>query len=257
MELLSLNGRQACWAMSLAAFDFVVVYRPGKSNPADRPLRRPDYASVAKPLPSPLWQLRPLAMPYNQEGVSGLAHSECLESHPDLRKGNPQRSEDRGYTKENADIRRGAIATTAVIGVCRPSRLGLNPSARINVCRLPISRAQVPAASERKMVYAPESQDLVEVILLLQKGNAFLQQQWAAIAGLGNEKPTGAIKPWKIGRNGLLLYKDRVYIPSNPAIRAELLQRYHDDLLAGHFGINKTAALLRRKYHWIKMEDNV
>jgi len=195
MELPSLNGWQACWAMSLAAFDFVVVYQSGKSNPADGPSRQPDYASVAKPLPSPLWQLRPLAMPYNQEGVSGLAHSECLESHPDSRKGNPQRSEDCGCTEENADIWRGAIAATAAIGVCRPSRLGLNPSAEIDVCRLPISRAQVRAASERKTVYAPESQDLVKVVLLSQIGDSLSQQQRAAIAGLGNEKPTRAIKP--------------------------------------------------------------
>jgi len=65
MELLLLNGWQACWALLLAAFDFVVVYQPGKSNLADRPLRQLDYAGVAKPLPSPLWQLRPLAMPHN------------------------------------------------------------------------------------------------------------------------------------------------------------------------------------------------
>jgi len=125
----------------------------------------------------------------------------------------------------------------------------LKPSAEIDVCRLPISRAQVRVAYERKTVYAPKSQDLVEVILLSQKDDAFLQRQRAAIAGLGNEKPTGAIKPWKIGHHGLLLYKDRVYIPSNPAICAELLQRYYNDPLAGYFGINKTTALLRRKYY--------
>jgi len=194
-------------------------------------------------------------MLYNQEGVSRLAYSECLESHPDLRKGDPQQSEDRGCTEENADIWRGAIAATAVIGVCRPRRLGLDPSTEIDVCRLLISRAQVRVASECKMVYAPKSQDLVKVILLSQKGNAFLQQQQAAIAGLGNKKLTRAIKPGKIRHSRLLLYKDRVYIPSNPAIRAKLLQQYHDNLLAGHFGIDKMAALLRRKYHWIKIED--
>jgi len=52
MELLLLNSWQAYWAMSLAAFDFVVVYQPGKYNLADRPLRQPDYAGIAKLLPS-------------------------------------------------------------------------------------------------------------------------------------------------------------------------------------------------------------
>jgi hypothetical protein len=38
-----LSGRQARWAESLAEFDFVIEHRPGKSNPADGPSRRPDY----------------------------------------------------------------------------------------------------------------------------------------------------------------------------------------------------------------------
>jgi hypothetical protein len=40
----SLNGRQARWAITLAGYDFVIVHRPSKKNPADAPSRRPDYA---------------------------------------------------------------------------------------------------------------------------------------------------------------------------------------------------------------------
>jgi hypothetical protein len=39
-----LNGRQARWATFLASFDFVIEYRAGKTNLADAPSRRPDYA---------------------------------------------------------------------------------------------------------------------------------------------------------------------------------------------------------------------
>ena len=43
MTKQKLNGRQARWAETLAAYDFQIIYRPGKLNPADGPSRRPDY----------------------------------------------------------------------------------------------------------------------------------------------------------------------------------------------------------------------
>lgn len=43
MTKRKLNGRQARWAEELAAFDFVLEYRSGSSNPADGPSRRPDH----------------------------------------------------------------------------------------------------------------------------------------------------------------------------------------------------------------------
>ena len=43
MTKKDLNRRQARWAERLSAFDFEIVYRTGKSNPADGPSRRPDY----------------------------------------------------------------------------------------------------------------------------------------------------------------------------------------------------------------------
>ena len=40
-----LLGRQARWLMRLAPYEFEIKHRPGTSNPADGPSRRPDYAS--------------------------------------------------------------------------------------------------------------------------------------------------------------------------------------------------------------------
>ena len=39
----TLNSKQARWAQMLAAYDFQIEYKPGKTNPADPPSRRPDY----------------------------------------------------------------------------------------------------------------------------------------------------------------------------------------------------------------------
>src|SRR5437762_9975206 len=58
-----------------------------------------------------------------------------------------------------------------------------------------------------------------------------------------------ANSPWS-WENGLLLYKNLVYIPQDDAIRLELLQEHHDSPLAGHFGIAKTHELLSRNYYF-------
>jgi len=43
MTTTAISRRQARWAQELSAYDFEIVYRPGKTNPADGPSRRPDY----------------------------------------------------------------------------------------------------------------------------------------------------------------------------------------------------------------------
>ena len=43
MNVKSLNGKQVRWAVKLAAYNFVILHHPGKSNPADASLRWPDY----------------------------------------------------------------------------------------------------------------------------------------------------------------------------------------------------------------------
>jgi len=43
MTTKELSWWQACWAKRLAAFDFVIEYHKGASNPSDGPSHRPDY----------------------------------------------------------------------------------------------------------------------------------------------------------------------------------------------------------------------
>ena len=52
MSTKVLNRRQARWAELLADYDFVLIHTPGKSNPADGPSRRPDYAENSPPMGS-------------------------------------------------------------------------------------------------------------------------------------------------------------------------------------------------------------
>ncbi len=40
-------------------------------------------------------------------------------------------------------------------------------------------------------------------------------------------------------------------------VRTELISKYHDDPLAGHFGIDKRRELIARKYYWPILRRNV
>ncbi len=48
MNTHKLTRRQVRWALDLSAFDFRLVYRNWTLNPADGPLRRPDYQRDAE-----------------------------------------------------------------------------------------------------------------------------------------------------------------------------------------------------------------
>ncbi|MBW0566997.1 hypothetical protein O181_106712, partial [Austropuccinia psidii MF-1] len=53
----------------------------------------------------------------------------------------------------------------------------------------------------------------------------------------------------------LLLFKDRVVIPSNEEIQLNIPQKNHDSLLDGHPGQEKTIKLIKRDFHWAGMNQ--
>ena len=53
----------------------------------------------------------------------------------------------------------------------------------------------------------------------------------------------------------VLQHQGLPYVPE--IIRTKLVSRHHDDLLAGHFGIEKTGELLARKYYWPSLHHDV
>ena len=57
--------------------------------------------------------------------------------------------------------------------------------------------------------------------------------------------------------DGLLLYKRRLYVPNQRSLIGELLTLYHDDPHAGHWGVDKTLELLKRKFFWKNMRVDV
>lgn len=59
------------------------------------------------------------------------------------------------------------------------------------------------------------------------------------------------------GPEGLLNYNDRLFIPRQTALNAEILRANHDDPQGGHFGIKRTDDIIRNKYFWHGMTKDI
>lgn len=63
--------------------------------------------------------------------------------------------------------------------------------------------------------------------------------------------------PYSKSDSGLLLYKDKVYIPNNNDLQLRILREKHDHPTAGHQGFRKTLEMLQREYFWPSMRQFV
>jgi hypothetical protein len=57
--------------------------------------------------------------------------------------------------------------------------------------------------------------------------------------------------------NGLIFYKDRIWLPSNSPFTRILLDEFHKTPTGGHMGITKTLARLSTNFFWSGMRDDV
>jgi hypothetical protein len=86
------------------------------------------------------------------------------------------------------------------------------------------------------------SKPLLEVIKLAQRVDPTTHERRRRVEGMN----TGRHSPVCSVHNGTLYFRDRVYIPRHLRLRREILQLYHGDKLAGHFGMARTRKLLQR-----------
>ena len=251
MTKRKLNGRQARWAEELAAFDFVLEYRAGIRNPADGPSRRPDLAlggDVAETsLPTLYNKLRNTTKALwvaamGRHAVPAMPQFEAQErgSRPS------STSEMLEVTAEMADRWSDVAAKGLPL---------LEPVAGAAGCKQYVPRMLAVVAAGSETAYQESEETLLELLLKLQKRDTFVQQrryEW-----FPTPTKAGDIKTWELDATGLLRRSNAVYVPNDPALKAELLRLNHDDPLAGHFGAGKTLEILRRKYFWQSMRQDV
>ena len=62
---------------------------------------------------------------------------------------------------------------------------------------------------------------------------------------------------WSKDDAGFVRVDQRILVPESGDLRLRVLQSFHDHPLSGHFGVNKTLALVRREYTWPKIREFV
>ena len=293
MTTKELNGRQARWAEKLARFDFVIQHRPGKSNPADAPSRRPDYEmSEAERASTALPTLRNLlGGPPVDATVSAVkqhnagAEESSLERDDELVSAKPtlllrlqqvlSLSIERSVSDDSASLvsnpddtstlrKRRQLSTgetpalyslNASSGAEAGQQFMLEPPAGVMSCSSYIPRTVVVAAMTGRTAYDLDELSMRSMLLECQQGDAFVQEKKRTLET--RQRGTAGKTMWRLGRDGILRRYEKAYVPTASALREEILKTCHDDPLAGHFGSERTLHLLRRHWFWPQMEDQV
>lgn len=124
----------------------------------------------------------------------------------------------------------------------------LNRDRRVSQCRL----NAIKASENTSIFEVKASADLRTEIRRIQGEDLETQRRKAAI-----QARSAGLRDWRINTDNLITFRDRLYIPATENLRQTLLKLYHDDPLAGHFGKNRTTELLKRKFHWVNLKNDV
>ena len=75
-----------------------------------------------------------------------------------------------------------------------------------------------------------------------------------AAAELKKGKSTRSIRKaeWEV-EDGILKFRERIYVPNDPDLRRQILSQHHDSKIAGHPGRWKTLELVSRNYWWPRL----
>ena len=212
--------------MLLSAFDFTITHRAGKLNPADAPSRRPDYDHDEKATNTMLPTLFAKLAIQPDKATTGALLAGLQDAERVLA----------ACTTQESSLLQPVIDQAESL-----SRVGEEPV---------MLRSRAAEALEGITAYDAATTAIRDLICEAQRGSSEAQ----ALRGRLNK---GSLNKHWSDHDGVLKYEGRLYIPPVRAIREELLKRYHDDPYAGHFGALRTTELLKRRYHWPSMGDDV
>ena len=233
MKQQALSQRQARWALVLAAYDFEIFHRPGKSNPADAPSRRPDYEGVS---------------PLNTRLLPTLQNKLALSSTDGIPVAQSGREDSVMSSQSEAVFTpAGAVVEgTPSVSIREQVLNGLAPMFQLAGVAVVIPRKDVRVMAES--AYEEPQRSMKSLIKELQANDTWACEFRAKGSALPLRRRRSSA--WTLDSEGLVRNNGRLYVPGDAAVREELISRNHDDPLAGHFGPEKTSDLLQRKYYW-------
>jgi hypothetical protein len=58
------------------------------------------------------------------------------------------------------------------------------------------------------------------------------------------------VEDYRLGYDGILLYRNKVYVPNSPELRNVILKEIHNVPYVGHPGYQKTVSIVKSQYYW-------
>jgi len=92
--------------------------------------------------------------------------------------------------------------------------------------------------------------DVLETIREQQKNDVELQQ---FVSWIGTEKG----KEYRMGSNGILRFRDRIYVPGKWRLRKQIMEEGHKSRLSIHPGMTKMYQDLKQSFWWNGMKIDV
>ena len=103
------------------------------------------------------------------------------------------------------------------------------------------------------MMAEGEEKDVLQEIRAKVKEGLLDDSVAVMVKGLKDSKSrTVQGAEWNL-RDGLVFYRDRIYVPSDSDLRRRIVEQHHDSKIAGHPGRWKTLELVSRSYWWPQM----
>jgi len=103
------------------------------------------------------------------------------------------------------------------------------------------------------IVIEGEEKDIVAEVRTKVKAGVMEDSVTKMVAGLKDSKSNNVRGvEWNL-RDGLIYYRDRIYVPNDKELRRRIVEQHHDTKVAGHPGRWKTHELVSRSYWWPQM----
>lgn len=249
-----LNRRQARWSEMLSRFNFKIVYRPGKQGQKPDALTRrsedmPEEGDERRNHQSQVVLKREnLDLHNDQPDPVVHTHPEPVATRPPT----PPVTPIRGIPKKRVSF--SERVTTIMPANLKPE------VARFAIHVLTDSRGDTEGSLEPELTprsTSPEPQtptimlpeEVRELYEIAYRSDETLQDILAAIRVSKTRHPKIQLSQCQV-RHGYLYYRERLYVPDDDELYAELTRLCHEIPAAGHPGRARTYQMMSRDYYW-------
>ena len=288
MITIKLSSRQIRWIQKLSRYNFLIDYRLDNKNFADEFSKRFDHMmiieknvennrQILKQLQKSLIAnskrfekmridaIKAMSAMHVMRRLMSAMHSMERRSHLDDSE-NIESISAVSETSDSENSRRDRISISAVSEALdsedsRNSKHSIEQKSNVTliewrtlvlesaiVSECAMHRARVQTVLREKAAYNDEPTfSLLNFVRDLTDKDQFVSEVCRELTISGAETDH-----WQ-HKNGLLYYDDVVYI--SESLRENVIRVNHDNSLVGHFGIERTLELVRRKYYWSNQDS--